>query len=220
MTSTARVCSILFAGFLSQSAFAQTSLDNWTLSIAGLTRHYSYENDEAREALSNDILQYADDADFTGDEDDIVNFNFGIGYYITDAWHLGVNYNEGIEIGFLDDLDNILVSGFDGIEGFNSFDTDMKIITLESRHNIVDLSDNLNLFVNGGLTMNRISARVERVEDSGRSLLAKETNTEYGVNAGVGLIWNFAGGFSAIARYNHYTFMSIDEVSVTFEYRF
>ena len=206
----------LLLSLTTPTAFAQqSSLDNWTLSVAGLTRLYSYENDDLRKELSDETLNLLGADDFTGSEEDIVNLSVGVGYYMNDHWHLGVTYTDGIELDAFDFSFSLFGDG-----SFFSEDADLTIITVESRHHLYSFTESLDFFVNAGIAFNDVTALIEDVDNGERTLLVREDISKIGVNAGLGLVWNFAGNFNAIARYNHYTFLSIDEVSVTFEYRF
>lgn len=115
----------------SASARANPEAGNWSITGSVFTSMFNYENDDARDELPASIIDVLGDDDIRGDESDILNLSAGAGYYLTDNLHIGFIYTTGIEIGFLDDLGNFLTSGFDDLDGYNSFDVSMQMLAFD-----------------------------------------------------------------------------------------
>lgn len=201
-------------------ALASPKAGDWSITGSALTSLFSYENDDARDELPASIIDVLDDDDIRGDEDDFLNLSVGAGYYLTDNVHVGLLYTTGIEIGFLDDLGGFLTSGFDGQDGYNSFDVSMQMLALDIRYKVFELSDSTGIFINGGAVVHRISANAENINDDVRTKIESTTEISLGAKIGGGLQWDFSDNWAVSLSYNHFTFMSMDNTSLMFEYRF
>lgn len=204
----------------STPAFAGPQAGNWSITGSVFTNLFNYENDDARDELPKSIIEVLGDDDIRGDESDILNFSAGAGYYLTDRLHIGLTYTTGIEIGFLDDLGNLLTSGFDDIDGYNSFDVNMQMFAFDLRYRIYEMSESSAFFINGGAVVHRISANAENINDDIRTQIASTSESSIGAKIGAGFQWDFSNNWAVSLSYNHFTFMSIDNTSLMLEYRF
>ncbi len=201
-------------------AYAQPKEGDVTVSFTPLTSFYQYENDEARRELPEELTSFFDDTDLRGDEDDIVNLNIGIGYYVTPKLHIGVTYTDGIELGFLDDLDGIIAAVLlPSSDPDFRFDADLNMLAVDARYHAIDISDSVNFYIVGGAVFNRVTANVDRVDGSQRIPEISASDNEIGAKLGFGLQWNMSENWVMNLGYQHFTFMSIDNTALALECR-
>lgn len=216
------VCCLVIPLLIASSpVLAEPLPGEWSVTASVLTRLFSYENDEARAELPASVTSLLEDEDIRGDEEDIVNTSVGAGYYFSRQLHAGLLYTDGIEIGFLDDLD------FGGLFSFGLRDEDnvlfnahMKMLELDLRYRAYEFSESLAFFVTGGMVIHRISVDVEDYDEGQRTPIISTTETSLGAKVGGGLQWDFSDSWGVSLSYSHFTFMSIDNTSLMFEYRF
>jgi outer membrane immunogenic protein len=82
------------------------------------------------------------------------------------------------------------------------------------------MSESTAFFINGGAVIHRLSANAENINDDVRTQIASTTESNIGAKVGAGLQWDFSNNWAVSLSYNHFTFMSIDNTSLMFEYRF
>jgi opacity protein-like surface antigen len=188
-------------------SFAQDTdrTGRYFVSLSTLTSLYDYDKSDARKELPSKIKDQLNDHQLSGSESDIVNANFGFGYYVTHNLAISMNYATGIELDLLDDL-------------FRSknYNFDLDILSIEGTYHVYELSPSVSAFGLAGLSRFTVDAEIIKDVTDKTSASINETS----VHAGLGLNWDINENWAMKAGYTYYDFMSINKTYSNIEYRF
>ena len=177
---------------------------SYYVSLSALTSSYQFDQNDARKELPSNAQEKLKGSQLSGSESDLVNINFGGGYYLSHDFAISLNYATGIELGFLDDLFRS-----------NQIDLELDILSIEGIYHFYEVTPSLSTFALAGVSRFTIDGKVTK-DDNKTSVSVNETN----VHAGLGLNWDINESWAMKAGYNYYDFISINKLYANIEYHF
>jgi opacity protein-like surface antigen len=186
--------------------------------FSALTNAYSYSQDDARDALSQDSLSLVSDDNFVGDDTDYLNLSGGLGYYISDDLHLGLYYTSDIELNIFRGASIPFFTNDQSLSIYSAIG-ELDMLSLDAKYKVAELGSSFDIFVKGGLVLNRLSYEVFPRDPDLTSVETGSTN-ELGAKLGVGANWHLSESFSLEFGYSHSTFMAVNRTYMAIEYRF
>lgn len=201
---------LLFSASLLTCTAVQANNDRsgrWFADLSAGTSFYTYDEKDIRSELPDAFIDVFSDGEFNDNDSDIVNANFGVGYYVTNDFAITTRYTSGIEYGFLSGLFND-----------ESYDIDVAILEIEATYSTFPVSDSIDAYVSAGLAYYNVDAEV-RSTDQSQQLVTFDDN-EVNVKAGVGLLWQFADNWAVKTGYEHYNYLKLSKWHITWQYQF
>lgn len=201
---------LLFSASLLTCTAVQANNDRsgrWFADLSAGTSFYTYDEKDIRSELPDTFIDVFSDGEFDDNDSDIVNANFGVGYYVTDDFAITARYTSGIEYGFLSGLFND-----------ESYDIDVAILEIEATYSTFPVSDSIDAYVSAGLAYYNVDAEV-RSTDQPQQLVTFDNN-EVNVKAGVGLLWQFSDNWAVKTGYEHYNYLKLSKWHITWQYQF
>ncbi len=203
-------------GFSVLSSYAHAAND-WFVEGAAMTSLYNYNESDAREELPESVTQYLGETELSGSDNDLVNYQLALGYYLTPETSVKFAYASGIELGFLDGVFCLFCS-----EDSERFDTnaDLTILTAEVTHRFYQISESFHVYGKGGVAYYAIETTTRQLQSSEWTPIGSNTTNKWGVLGGLGVSWDITDNFSLNGGVSLHQFMTMKQYSVTAEYRF
>ena len=196
---------------------AHAANNNWFVEGAAFTSVYNYNESDARKELPESVTQYLGDHELTGSDNDLVNYQLSLGYYLTSDTSLKLTYASGIELGFLDGLDCLFCS-----QDSERYDTnaDLTIFTAEVTHRFYQISKSFHVYGKAGVAYYSIDSTTRQRQSSEWTPIGSETTNKWGVVGGLGIAWDITENLSLNTSASLHQFMAMKQYSMTVEYRF
>ncbi len=196
---------------------AHADNNNWFVEGAAFTSLYNYNESDAREELPESVTQNLGETELSGSDNDLVNYQLALGYYLTPETSVKFAYAGGIELGFLDGVFCLFCS-----EDTERYDTnaDLTILTAEATHRFYQISESFHVYGKAGVAYYSIDATTRQLQSSEWTPTGSNTTNKWGVLGGLGVAWDITDNFSLNGGVSLHQFMTMKQYSVTAEYRF
>ena len=191
--------------------------NNWFVEGVAFTSLYNYNESDARKELPESVTQYLGDNELVGSDNDLVNYQLALGYYLTPDTTVKLTYAGGIELGFLDGVFCLFCS-----EDSERFDTnaDLTILTTEVTHRFYQISESFHVYGKGGVAYYAINTSTRQLQSSEWTPIGSNTTNKWGVVGGLGITWDITDNLSLNTSASLHQFMAMKQYSMTAEYRF
>lgn len=184
--------------------------------IGAATNLFRFKPEELRDEVSAQTSAFINRANYSRYEEDTLNYNVGIGYYLNEKVSFLFNYNPDLSFG---DFEGILAGIVIPI-GDDS-DVHLDIYDFEFHYRFLDFTENFYLFSNLGISHHRVEVRnYSGIFSHSNGLISTERVNDTSLKVGIGAQWDFNRRLGLKVGFTKSDFLSTEKAYAHMEFRF